>query len=114
AFSQKVLNGRFDMRPIYEPLIFLVLMSVAYFVIPGSLKYVLVGAVVYALLATSLGILFGWSGVYSFGHAAFFGMGAYTTALLKDQQWDALAFLGISAVVAAVGAVIVGLIGHRL
>jgi branched-chain amino acid transport system permease protein len=109
-----VASERFDLRPIYEPLIFLILTSVAYLVMPANMQYVLSVAVIYALLATSLGVLFGWTGIYTFGHAAFFGMGAYATALLKDQAWGPLLFLGASAVIAAVGAIVIGLIGQRL
>lgn len=109
-----VASARFDLRPVYEPFIFLVLASVAYFTMPPNLQYVLSIAVIYALLATSLGVLFGWSGIYTFGHAAFFGMGAYTTALLKAEAWGPLLFLAASAVVAAIGAVVIGLIGQRL
>jgi branched-chain amino acid transport system permease protein len=103
-----------DLRPVYEPLIFLVVTSAAYFVMPPNMQYALGIAVIYALLATSLGVLFGWSGIYTFGHAAFFGMGAYATALLKDQAWTPLIFLGISAAVAAGGAVLIGWAGNRL
>lgn len=113
-FRPGVANSRFDLRPVYEPLIFLVLTSIAYLVMPANGKYILSVAIVYALLATSLGVLFGWAGIYSFGHAAFFGIGAYATALLKTEAWGPLAFLGISAGVAAVGAVIIGLLGQRL
>lgn len=107
-------RSRSDLRPIYEPLIFLSATTVAYFVMPPNMQYVLGIAVIYALLATSLGVLFGWTGIYTFGHAAFFGIGAYATALLKEQAWGPLAFLGISAVVAVIAALLIGLIGQRL
>ena len=38
--------------------------------------------VIYALIATSLTLLIGYGGMVSFGHAAFFGAGAYTVAML--------------------------------
>lgn len=103
-----------DLRPLYEPAIFAVVVSAVFFASPPNMQYVLSIGVIYALLATSLGVLFGWSGIYSFGHAAFFGMGAYTTALLREQEWDALVFLVVSGVVAAVAAVLIGVIGLRL
>lgn len=103
-----------DLRPIYEPVIFALVLTIAFFVSPPNLQYVLSIGVIYALLATSLGVLFGWSGIYSFGHAAFFGMGAYTTALLRNQEWDALVFLGVSFVIAAAAAFLIALIGIRL
>lgn len=37
---------------------------------------------IYVVLATSLNLLWGYTGLLSFGHAAFFGIGAYTAALL--------------------------------
>ncbi len=37
---------------------------------------------IYALFAVSYNILFGQAGLLSFGHAAYFGMGAYTTLFL--------------------------------
>ena len=37
---------------------------------------------VLAIFALSLELLVGQTGLVSFGHAAFFGLGAYTTALL--------------------------------
>jgi branched-chain amino acid transport system permease protein len=40
----------------------------------------------YSLLALSLNIVVGFLGELSFGHAAFFGVGAYTSALLV-MQW---------------------------
>ena len=37
--------------------------------------------VVYALAAMALNFLLGYTGVLSFGHAAYFGLGAYGTAM---------------------------------
>ena len=37
---------------------------------------------IFALLVMSLDIVFGYTGLWSFGHAAFFGVGAYTTGIL--------------------------------
>jgi branched-chain amino acid transport system permease protein len=39
----------------------------------------------YALFATSLNILVGYGGMVSFGHGMFFGLGAYTFALLMQR-----------------------------
>jgi branched-chain amino acid transport system permease protein len=41
-----------------------------------------------ALFATSLNVLLGYTGLVSFGHAAYFGVGAYTCAILmKTHGW---------------------------
>ena len=41
--------------------------------------------VIWALFATSLNLLVGYTGLVSFGHAAYFGIGAYTTGLLMKK-----------------------------
>ena len=54
----------------------------------------------YAYLGQSWNILAGYGGQFSFGHALFFGMGAYVTAILQiDMQWNA--WLGLIAAAAA-------------
>lgn len=40
---------------------------------------------IWALFATSLNLLVGYTGLVSFGHAAYFGIGAYTTGILMKQ-----------------------------
>jgi branched-chain amino acid transport system permease protein len=68
----------------------------------------LVVALLIALAGQGWNILGGYGGQYSFGHAAFFGTGAYATAILQVRYgvnaWPAFA-IGIAAG-AAVGAVI--------
>jgi branched-chain amino acid transport system permease protein len=53
----------------------------------GSRYYTFVAndVVIWALFATSLNVLVGYTGLVSFGHAAYFGIGAYTTGLLMKQ-----------------------------
>jgi branched-chain amino acid transport system permease protein len=41
--------------------------------------------VIWALFATSLNLLVGYTGLVSFGHAAYFGIGAYATGLLMKK-----------------------------
>jgi branched-chain amino acid transport system permease protein len=68
----------------------------------------LVTALLLTLAGQGWNVLGGYGGQYSFGHAAFFGTGAYTTAILQVRYgvnaWPAFA-MGIAAG-AAVGAVI--------
>lgn len=42
--------------------------------------------VILALFATSLNLLLGYAGLVSFGHAAYFGIGAYTCAILMKTH----------------------------
>lgn len=101
-------------RFIYEPLAFGAVVAVLYLVSPLNWQFVLTQGVIYALFATSLGMLFGWSGIYTFGHAVFFGIGAYAVALTKDFELSPLVFLAIGALVAGAFAAVIGLLGFRL
>jgi branched-chain amino acid transport system permease protein len=53
----------------------------------GSRFYTFVAndVLIWALFATSLNVLVGYTGLVSFGHAAYFGIGAYTTGLLMKN-----------------------------
>ena len=56
------------------------------------------------LLAASFNLVFGYTGMLSFGHAAFFGIGSYAVAmLLQAFQWPLLACLLVAVVVATLG-----------
>src|ERR1700722_12534549 len=59
------------------------LLLTAPFWLPYIGSYVELGTrvVIYALAAMALNFLLGYTGVLSFGHAAYFGLGAYGTAL---------------------------------
>jgi branched-chain amino acid transport system permease protein len=75
-----------------------------------------ISAMVLALFAMSFNLLFGYTGMLSFGHAAYFGTGAYTLALALDGQLGFLpsAFesffpaLLLAVVVAALVALVLG------
>ena len=64
-------------------------MLIAAFFVPalGSRYYTFLAndVVIWALFATSLNLLVGYTGLVSFGHAAYFGIGAYTTGLLMKK-----------------------------
>jgi len=73
--------------------------------ISGYLITIFITIVIYAMLAHSLNIITGHAGQISLGHASFFGIGAYTSAMLYTEAgfpfW-------ISVPMAAVAAGIVG------
>ena len=53
--------------------------------ISGYLVTILITILIYAMLAHSLNIITGHAGQISLGHAAFFGIGAYTSAMLYTE-----------------------------
>jgi branched-chain amino acid transport system permease protein len=48
---------------------------------------------IYALAAVSLDLILGYGGMVSLGHAAFFGIGAYVTAILSSHNYEGIAIL---------------------
>ena len=71
--------------------------------------------VIMALFATSLNLILGFGGMVSFGHAAFFGVGAYTVALLmKKAGINLFVALVAAPCLAAVAAAIIGWFCVRL
>lgn len=59
-----------------------------------------------ALFALSLDLILGYAGIVSLGHAAFFGLGAYTAGLASKYGWGE----PISGLV--LGALVAGLVGY--
>ncbi|MFC7409586.1 ABC transporter permease [Hydrogenophaga atypica] len=68
-----------------------------------------------ALFAASLHFIMGPAGMHSFGHAAYFGLGAYAAALVVRKLGLSMEMaLVLAPVVAAIGALIVGWFSVRL
>ena len=77
-----------------------------------SFGYLLLSAIV---LATSWNVLSGYSGYFSFGHGAFFGVGVYTTAALAGKLgWNFLWTLPLAALAATLLGVALGAIVFRV
>jgi len=75
----------------------------------------LIDILVYALFAASLQFLMGPAGLVSFGHAAYFGLGAYGAALLVKKAGLPMEFaLAGGPLAAALGAVVFGWFCVRL
>ena len=62
-----------------------VLAVVPFIGLPAFYESFLYLVLLWSVLATSWNILSGYSGYFSFGHAAFFGAGVYTTAVLGSK-----------------------------
>jgi branched-chain amino acid transport system permease protein len=67
--------------------------------VPGIPRYYLLlafDALLFGAIAMSLDLLMGYTGLVSFGHAAFYGLGAYSTAILMERGivsvWASLGF----------------------
>jgi len=97
-------------RKIWIPALVLAIVIAPHVVYSGFLMK----ALCFALFACAFNLLLGYAGVMSFGHAAFFGTGAYLAAyLLKHQHVEPFLALLIAAGVAALLGVAFGLVAIK-
>lgn len=67
-----------------------------------------VRTLIIALLSVGWNLMSGYGGLFSFGHAAFFGIGAYTDAyLVVDHEISPWIAMGLGAVIAAVAGTLI-------
>ena len=92
----------------------LVAMVFAPWVVPEYWLAQLTLILIYSIVGLGLMLLAGFTGLFSIGHAAFLGVGAYTEAVLTNAGWPfPLALAAAGALSAAVG-VVVGLPALRV
>lgn len=99
------------------PLSLAVLLFLFPLVFPDELNYIGLGFLtfVFVTLAVGWNMVGGYAGQVSFGYAAFFGTGAYTTAILwSTYGWPPFLTLPLAGLAAVVVALIVGLPCFRL
>jgi branched-chain amino acid transport system permease protein len=84
-------------------------------------EYVLrvaIDTLIYALLALGLNVVVGWAGLLDLGYVAFFGIGAYSYALLSSDHfgihWEAQFTVPIIVVGTALVGLLLGLTSWRL
>ncbi len=83
-------------------------------VLPGYALEVAIQVLILALFATAFNLVFAETGLLSFGHAAFFGVGAYTSALLMQRaSWPYLLTLPAAVGTAAALALLIGFFSVR-
>jgi branched-chain amino acid transport system permease protein len=96
--AHRLADGRWSPLEI----VFWLMPVAAYFLFPGYL--VLISQImIVGLFALSLDLILGYAGIVSLGHAAFFGLGAYTAGLLAVHGWgEPISGLFAAAAVAGV------------
>jgi branched-chain amino acid transport system permease protein len=122
AASRAMGEAEMPIRPADKPFLTgVAVLALALLVLPpmssGS-PYVVVLVIdllIAALFAASLHFIMGPAGMHSFGHAAYFGLGAYAAALVVRKLGLSMEMaLVLAPLVAALGAVIVGWFSVRL
>ena len=87
-------------------LILVAILGLVLALLPGNLSLYFrsfaLFTMMYVVLALSWNIISGFTGYTSFGHVAFYGIGAYACAILvADYRWHWLLTLGVAAALAA-------------
>lgn len=93
----------------------IVLLYVFPFLVGESYLFISIDFLIMALFAMSYNLLLGQAGMLSFGHAAYYGMGAYTVAVLFAKLQVPIYFgLIVAPVVAGAVALVVGWFSVRV
>jgi branched-chain amino acid transport system permease protein len=81
----------------------------------GLYQYLALEIMIWVLFAMGYNLLLGFTGLPSFGHGAFFGIGAYAFGLLQLRIWPNLWFdlLGAVMVTAILGGLVGLFLSHR-
>lgn len=80
----------------------------------GHLVSLITRLVIFAIAALSLDVALGLGGMVAFGHAAFVGLGAYTTAILAQEGFgDLLIVLPTTLILCAAFGAVTGLVSLR-
>ncbi|MCA3238393.1 MAG: branched-chain amino acid ABC transporter permease [Curvibacter sp.] len=100
-------------------LVILIALAIAPFIVPG-VKALNVAAkvLIFIVLVASFDLLLGYTGIVSFAHTMFFGIGAYGIAIASTRlgaSWGALATgLGLALLLTLVLALVIGLFSLRV
>ena len=82
--------------------------------LPEYLLSQLTFILIYGIVGLGLMLLAGFTGLFSIGHAAFFGVGAYAQAVLTNLGWPFPFALLVGAVLSAAVGIVVGLPALRV
>lgn len=106
AGSQPIKRtGQLRLTRFLPYLIVVVLLAVLPALIPSYVESIMTKVLIYAILAMSLDMIMGYTGLLSFGHAAYYGGAGYMTAILISK-------LGITSfwIVAPAGILMAGIL----
>jgi branched-chain amino acid transport system permease protein len=94
--------------------IFFAVMAILPHVLDSRWQAVAITFLIFAVVALSQDIILGKCGMFNMGQALFFGLGAYTTAILNNQYgWSIIATIPLAILVPAVcGVLLAGPIVH--
>jgi len=110
-----LFKGVINLKSLWLQIGILVVLLILPFIVPIFYVYVLALVFTTALLAMSLNLVLGYGGLFQFHHGVFYGVGAYTVALMLTKT-SLPTWIGFVAgpIVAAVLGLVMGLLCVRL
>lgn len=112
----QLASGRAPLFPLPMLLAVAVFLSTPLWITQAGLyQYLALEIMIWVLFAMGYNLLLGFTGLPSFGHGAFFGIGAYAFGLLQHKIWPNLWFdlVGAVVVTAVLGGLVALFISHR-
>ena len=102
-----------EMQKFGYPIFFAVMAALPH-LLDDRWQAVAITFLVFAVVALSQDIILGKCGMFNMGQALFFGMGAYTTAILNNEfGWSIIATIPLAILIPAIfGALLAGPIVH--
>jgi branched-chain amino acid transport system permease protein len=102
-----------ELQKFAYPVIFVV-MAVLPHMLDDRWQAVAITFLIFAVVALSQDIILGKCGMFNMGQALFFGMGAYTTAILNNEYgWSIIATIPVAIIIPAIfGILLAGPIVH--
>lgn len=107
-------------KKIFLPILALLILIAPFLSDSVYFRHLLILSLIYITLTASLNLIMGYTGQLALGHAAFYGIGAYTFSLLVLKTpvpyWIAFLMGGVVAAIFAafLGAIVLRLKGHYL
>jgi len=112
--SAQLRRPRRPTKPIFQVLpLFVVFAAITPLVASTSSMFVWTTATIWVLFALATNVLFGWSGMLSFGQAAYLGVGGYSVALLQDSGLPPILLVVCGGLSAAAFAAVFSMVALR-
>ncbi|SHF81861.1 branched-chain amino acid ABC transporter permease [Ornithinibacillus halophilus] len=105
------MNLRHVERSTWIYLAFALVLFIVPFLVTGrSMQFIIIQIFIFGIFAMSYDLLLGYTGIISFGHVMFFGIGAYSTGIIMDRMEPTIPNMLLSVLVAFIIAGIVSFI----
>lgn len=116
--AEKTTTKKLPPEPYTRHLIALAILAIIAIPVPmfldPTIEPIVIRVLIFAMMAVSWNIMSGFGGMFSFGHAAYFGIGAYTVAwMLVNHRISPWVGMAVGAVLAAVFAAVIGYLALR-